>query len=307
MPLSPEAIEAQNASGCPQYPCKKIYVDQDFNCREKFTATDVLELARDIEKRGVVEPIVIRELWPNEGEIIAKGYEWSLVSGFRRFMAAYKVCEAEKIPAVLRVLNSDFDCRDINAIENLQRKDLSFWEEAKSIRHYWVADWTREQIAERINKSPGWVQLRAMLLEMPPEIQQMAANGHILQNDLRELSKYHGYERLKVAAQIRDARKAGEKGVSVKFKRKDKPNTKKARSAKDIEELMEYLRPYFQQVDPELQLRAGDHITNQGNCILGRILGWVAGNVTSLDMEVAVRDMFKQLGVAYEVRDFYEG
>lgn len=302
--MSPIAIAADKASGYQLIPISEIYADSEFNCRGTFTADKILELAKDVGARGLLQPVTVRELWDNEIETKARGFKYFLISGFRR-LAAYKSNEAEVIPCTVRNVQTEFDCRDINAVENLQREQLTFWQEAKSIRHYWIADWTRQAIAERVHKSPGWVQQRIQLLEMEPEIQKFAEQGYIVSTDIRELSKFTGADRLKAANSIRDARKRGDtKNLQVKLRKKNRPGESKSRHRIEIEELMSDLRMYFKQVDRSQMVEAGHILSEQGNCILQLIMAWTVGNATNLDLHMGLRDFFRILSVEYELPDF---
>jgi ParB/RepB/Spo0J family partition protein len=305
--MTQEAIKADAASGVPLVEVGLIYSDSEFNCRGTFTATDIIELAKDIAARGLVEPVILRPLWvASEKAIIDRGFKYSLVAGFRRY-ASYKVNKAEKIPAIIREVQSDFEARDINAVENLQRLDLTFYQEAKSIRHYWVANWNRKDIAARINKSEGWVQMRILLLEMEPEIQNAANQGYILPSDMHELNKYKGAERLQIAGRLRDARKSGEgKGVMHKLKQKDRANTKKRRQASDIQALSDHIREWGKKVDRDQMVMISEIVSPQGNTISNRIMAWACGEITTFDVHVDIRMFFKRLGVAYQMPEFAE-
>jgi ParB/RepB/Spo0J family partition protein len=251
-----------------------------------------------------LQPITIRELWDNEIEAKQKGYKYFLIAGFRR-LSAYKANEAEVIPCSLRNVQTEFECRDINAVENLQREQLTFWQEAKSIKHYWIADWTRNEIANRVHKSPGWVQQRIQLLEMEPEIQRFAEQGHIVSTDIRELTKYNGKERMQAANRIRDARKRGDtKNLTVKMRKKNKPNEAKARHRIEVEELMEMIRVYFKQVDRDMMVIVSDVLSEQGNCIIQQIMAWSVGNLTNVELHMSLKHFFRIFGVDYELPEF---
>lgn len=304
MPMSESAISNDKASGFTLVPLKEIYADPEFNCRGSFTADKVIELARDVGVRGLINPITIRELWDNETEAKKKGFKYSLVAGFRRF-SSYRVNEAEVIPCNVKTIDTEFDCRDINAVENLQREQLTYWQEAQSIRHYWIAAWTREDVARRVSKSPGWVQLRYQLLEMEPEIQNAAEQGYITSTDVRELAKFRGVERLQVAGKIRDARKRGEgKNVSVKHRKKDLPNESKQRKPLEIEEMMDIVRTHMSEVDRDQMVLVSDWVTMQGNSLITRLLAWTVGRATNLEVHMEIRDFLKLHGIIYSLPDF---
>ena len=302
--MSELALSNDKASGFPLIPLKEIYADPEFNCRGQFTADKIIELAKDISVRGLINPITLRALWDNESEIQRRGFKYSLVAGFRRF-SAYRANEADVIPSNIKEIATEFDCRDINAVENLQREQLTFWQEAMSIKHYWLADWKREEVASRVSKSPGWVQQRYMLLQMEPEIQQAAEQGYITPTDLRELTKFTGIERLQVAGKIRDARKKGEtRNIAVKHRKKDKPMEAKIRRPVEIEELMSIIRTHMVEVDKDQMILVGDWVTPQGNSLITRVMAWSTGHASNLDVHIEIRDFLKVHGVVYDMPEF---
>lgn len=304
--LSQYAIDRDKASGLKLIPLKQIYADVNFNCRGQFTSADIVELARDVAAKGLIEPIIIRELWSTEELQKKQGFMYSLVAGFRRF-AAYRANDAECIPVVLRHIDNEFECRDINAVENLQRKDLNLSQEAQAIKHYYAANWTLKDVAERISKSTGWVQIRYTLLGMPAEIQQAAAQGYILGQDILELNKYRGdrTEMLKMAGIIRDARKH-KKGPNLThvIKKKDYATTKKARSRLEIFELMETLRQATKGRYEHQPMEAGDVITSQGNSLATQVLAWAAGEIDSYTLHTHIRNFCDHIGTGYKMPEF---
>src|SRR5688572_21451676 len=90
--------------------------------RQMFGDESLNELAASIAERGVLQPIIVRE--------VEDGYE--LVAGERRWRAAQKA-QLHEIPAIIR----DFDeetSAEVALIENIQREDLNAIEEAEAYR-----------------------------------------------------------------------------------------------------------------------------------------------------------------------------
>ena len=305
--LSEYAIERDKASGLKLIPLKKIYADVNFNCRGQFTSADIVELARDVAAKGLIEPIIIRNLWATEEIQKKQGFEYSLVAGFRRY-AAYRTNEAEVIPCVVRHIDNEFECRDINAVENLQRKDLNLAQEAAAIKHYYNANWTLKDVAEHVSKSTGWVQIRYVLLGMPAEIQQAAGQGYILSQDVLELNKYreNRTEMLKMAGVIRDARKykTGVTNLTHSIKKKDYATTKKTRTRLEIFELMEALRNATKGRYAHQPMEAGDVISTQGNSLATSVLAWAAGEIDSFTLHTRIREFCDLIGVGYTMPEF---
>src|SRR5208283_2850715 len=93
--------------------------------RTQFDSTALAELAASISVRGLIQPIVVRKLKPNE---ISDNKQYELIAGERRWRAA-QVAGLESIPSIVKDV---FDSRDIlllSLVENIQRDDLNPIEE----------------------------------------------------------------------------------------------------------------------------------------------------------------------------------
>lgn len=306
--MTPEAIENDKNLGLPLIEVDKIYLDSDFNCRGQFSPMECIELAKDIARRGLQQPVVVRPLndTPEELHLKKRGYTHIMIAGHRR-LTAYKINNHDVIPCIVKPKDlSAFDAKDLNAVENLQRKELNLQQECQAIKHYWMAGWTREEVAERVGKSPGWVQIRYMLLEMPQEIQEAAGQGYIKTQDVRELNKYKNpVEQLKMAAIIRDRRKAGEtRNVTAHIRKKDKATTKKHRGRSELFSMIEYLQDIFSKVDRDQMIPVNELITPGGNCIATSALAWAAGEITALEFHTALKDFCILIGLHYDIPDF---
>ncbi|MCK5394178.1 MAG: ParB/RepB/Spo0J family partition protein, partial [Candidatus Omnitrophica bacterium] len=89
--------------------------------RKEIAKLELADLARSIESKGVVQPILVRKLHSGMYEIVA---------GERRFQAA-KLLGLKEIPSVIKELD-DKNAFVMAIVENLQRKDLNSIEEAQS-------------------------------------------------------------------------------------------------------------------------------------------------------------------------------
>jgi ParB family transcriptional regulator, chromosome partitioning protein len=131
------------------------------------TMGDLDELVASIREKGVLEPILVR---PRPGEDDApSGVLYRIISGERRYRAAQEAGLYE-VPAIEMDV-SDEEALEIALIENLQRKDLTPFEEAEGYRmlaeHH---SYTHEEIAEAVGKSRTVVTESLSLLQMPPRV-----------------------------------------------------------------------------------------------------------------------------------------
>jgi ParB family chromosome partitioning protein len=132
------------------------------------TMGDLDELVASIRDKGVLEPILVR-LRPASAGDGPSGVLYRIISGERRYRAAQEAGLYE-VPAIEMDV-SDQEALEIALIENLQRKDLTPFEEAEGYRM--LAEqhsYTHEEIAEAVGKSRTVVTEGLSLLQMPPRV-----------------------------------------------------------------------------------------------------------------------------------------
>ena len=122
---------------------------------------DLSDLTASIREKGVLEPILVRHL----------GLRYQIVAGERRYRAAIEAGLAE-IPCVVRDAN-DAEMMELALLENLQRKDLSPFEEAEGMQA--LADhhgYTHERLAEMLSRSRTSITETLALAAMPEDIRR---------------------------------------------------------------------------------------------------------------------------------------
>ncbi|HEX5758534.1 MAG TPA: ParB/RepB/Spo0J family partition protein [Thermoanaerobaculia bacterium] len=128
---------------------------------------ELAELAASIRDKGVLEPILVRPLPPAEHS--PGGPAYRIISGERRYRAAQEAGLFE-IPAIEMDV-SEQEALEIALIENLQRKDLTPFEEAEGYRA--LAErhgYTHEEIGAAVGRSRSLVTESLSLLAMPPRV-----------------------------------------------------------------------------------------------------------------------------------------
>lgn len=135
--------------------------------RRKFTEEDLKELAASIKTNGLIQPIIVRRL-----DI---GYE--LVAGERRLRAA-RLCGMTMIACII-VETTERGSAIMALTENMQRKDLNFFEEAEAISvMIELFGYTQEDVAVRLGKSQSTVANKIRLLKFTrPERKAMLEYG----------------------------------------------------------------------------------------------------------------------------------
>lgn len=144
--------------------------------RKTFAQDGLEELAASIRLYGVLQPLSVRK--------VGTGYE--LVSGERRLRASSLAGLAE-VPCIL--VNVDDEASSLLAlIENLQRRDLDFVEEAaalaKLIRTFHLS---QEEAAQKIGKSQSAVANKLRLLRLPPDVLALLREHHFTERHARAL------------------------------------------------------------------------------------------------------------------------
>ena len=145
---------------------------------------DLAELAASIREKGVLEPILVR---PHGGED-----RFRVVSGERRYQAALQA-DLYDVPVIVMDLD-DEEALEIALVENLQRKDLTPFEEGEGYRR--LADqygYKHEQIAEAVGKSRTVVTESLTVLQFPARARNVAvALGLLSKSLLLEVLKAAG-------------------------------------------------------------------------------------------------------------------
>jgi ParB family chromosome partitioning protein len=169
--------------------------------RERFDEDAMAALAASIRELGVLQPVLVREVEPDEYELIA---------GERRWRAARRA-GLQSIPALVQTA-TDVASLEQALVENLHREDLGPLEEAAAYQQL-IEDFelTHEDLARRVGKSRTAVSNALRLFQLPPSVQRLVSD--------RMLSAGHARAILATPdrdAQQRLAEEAVEQGLSVR-------------------------------------------------------------------------------------------
>ncbi len=131
--------------------------------RQEFTQENLDDLVLSIQRKGILQPLLVRQFQPGKFEIIA---------GERRWRAA-KIARLDRVPVVIINCN-DQEALEIGLIENLQRHDLNPIEEGEAIKRLQEEfKLTQEQIASSIGKSRSYVANMMRLGTLDPHIKAL--------------------------------------------------------------------------------------------------------------------------------------
>lgn len=146
--------------------------------RTQFDERELSELAQSIEIYGVIQPIVVRQ--------VDNGYQ--IVAGERRFRAS-GLLGLRTIPAIIQNMD-DEKAAAVSLIENLQRRELNYFEEAVAysllIEGFGI---TQEELARRIGKSQSAIANKLRLLKLPEPVRMLITTDTITERHARSLLK----------------------------------------------------------------------------------------------------------------------
>ena len=147
-----------------------------FQPREVFDEEGLEELADSIKEHGVIQPIIVRQV----------GNKYELIAGERRSKAS-ALAGLTTIPAIIKNMD-DKESAKVSLLENLQRKNLSAIEEARTYKRILELDnMTQEDLAKTMGKSQPMVANKLRLLALPEEVQDALIKNQISERHARSL------------------------------------------------------------------------------------------------------------------------
>lgn len=154
--------------------------------RKVFDEKALEELSQSIKNYGIIQPITVRKIYDDIYEIVA---------GERRFKAV-KLLKMETIPAVIIEVKEE-ESAAMALIENLQREDLDFIEEAMAFeRLIEDFDLNQTQLAEKLGKSQSTIANKMRILKLPDSVKQKIREGNLSERHARALLKLDDEELL---------------------------------------------------------------------------------------------------------------
>ncbi len=156
-------------------------VPSAYQPRRQFDPEALEDLAASIREVGVLEPLVVRRL--------GAGYE--LVAGERRWRAA-KLAGLVEVPVMVVDAGAP-ESAVLSLVENLQRADLTFWEEAEGYQRL-VRDfnWSQEEVARRVGKSQSAVANKLRLLRLEGPVRDLLEREGLSERHARALLSLPG-------------------------------------------------------------------------------------------------------------------
>lgn len=151
-------------------------IPNTYQPRKFFDEEALKELSQSIKNHGIVQPLTVRK----RGE----GYE--LVAGERRLRAA-KLADLKEVPCIVMDI-SDIQSAEIALLENLQREDLNYIEEAEAY-YSLIKDhhFTQEDIAKKMGKKQSTIANKLRLLKLSDKVRKLCIDNDLSERHSRAL------------------------------------------------------------------------------------------------------------------------
>ena len=167
-----------------------------FQPRLAFDEKELNDLADSIKLHGIIQPLVVRRIQD----------KFEIIAGERRYKAATLV-GMKKVPCIVMNLN-DNESAEVAVIENIQRKEMTSLEEAKSFKKILDKGYlTQDELAKRMGKSQSSIANKLRLLNLDELVQDAILNGKISERHARSILKLDNKEdQRKVLSEIIEKR-----------------------------------------------------------------------------------------------------
>lgn len=160
-----------------QVPIEDILPNR-FQPRLAFDDASLQDLAASIKQHGIIQPLILRR----------KNDKYEIIAGERRYKAA-RMAGLVSVPAIISNL-SDAASAEVAIVENVQRKDLSAIEEAKSYQSILDKGYmTQEELAKKMGLSQSAISNKLRLLTLDEAVQKAVINNQISERHARSLLK----------------------------------------------------------------------------------------------------------------------
>ena len=176
-------------------------IPNPYQPRRTFTNEALEELCSSIKQYGLLQPICVRRV---------RGGSFELVAGERRLRAC-RMAGWTHIDAI--VINAyEQDSAIIAMIENLQRENLHYMEEAEGYQNL-IRDHnlSQEELARRMGKSQSTIANKMRILRLPAQVKRILYQYKLTERHARALLRLHDE-----GTQVKIARQIAEQGLNVK-------------------------------------------------------------------------------------------
>ena len=175
-------------------------IPNTYQPRKFFDEETLVELSQSIKQYGIIQPLTVRK----------RGVSYELVAGERRWRAA-KLANIQTVPCNIIDI-TDTESAEIALLENLQREDLNFIEEAEA--YYNLINehnFTQDELANRMGKKQSTIANKLRLLKLDSKIRELCLENSLTERHARALLSLPNEE-----MQLKVVKKIIEQGLNVK-------------------------------------------------------------------------------------------
>ncbi|MBQ7543031.1 MAG: ParB/RepB/Spo0J family partition protein [Clostridia bacterium] len=160
--------------------------------RRQFDADALESLAESIRQNGVLQPLTVRRM--------ANGM-FELVAGERRLRAA-KLVGIQRVPCIL-IDVSDEHSAVYALLENVQRQNLGFFEEAQALFRIMLQfGLSQEDVAQRLGKAPSTISNKLRLLRLPEDVREEIVRTGLTERHARALLRLETVDTMRKALSV---------------------------------------------------------------------------------------------------------
>lgn len=172
-------------------PQEEIYPNPN-QPRRRFDFDELEGLAQSIRQNGIIQPIAVR--------VNSRG-NYELISGERRLRAS-RLVGITQVPCIIMEANDEKSAL-FALLENVQRSDLNFFEEAVAIEKL-LTDYgmTRDEICKKLGKAPPTISNKLRLLRLPEEIRLRITQENLTERHARAMLKLTSVSQMERAMSI---------------------------------------------------------------------------------------------------------
>lgn len=198
--------------------------------RKQFKSEELLSLADSIKENGILQPLLTRRI--NNSDY------FEIIAGERRLRASI-LANLQTVPCL--VVDCDYEESAVYSIlENIQRSDLSFFEEAQAIHqmqtHFGL---TQEQIAKRLGKSQSALSNKLRILKLPVDVRYFIEKEGLTERHARALLKLDTEKQMWTTLNVIKERKLNVEQTEAYI---DSITNKKVKSHKNVVKIFKDVR-----------------------------------------------------------------
>jgi ParB family chromosome partitioning protein len=211
--------------------------------RRVFDEEELAGLAESIRHNGILQPLTVRKLPGNNG-----GYV--LIAGERRLRAA-RIAGLRKVPCILSDVSEEKSAV-LALIENLQRQDLGYFEEAEAVQKLMIEHgFSQEDMARTLGKAQSTLSNKLRLLKLPADLREQINEAKLTERHARALLRLEDETRQRRAMELILTRNlnVGETDQLIDRMLAEKPKSKKLNTIQLFRDLRIFVNTINRAVD----------------------------------------------------------